>query len=201
MAENWSIKGGFFETCNCEVACPCAFLSPPTDGECKAVVAWHIDSGNYGDVNLDDINVALAVHSPGHMAEGKWNVALYLDEKASEAQGNALGQIFGGQAGGHFEVLGGFIGNIIGVKNVAIEYEANGKERSIRIPNVVEAEIEGIEGQGGEAVTLAKQPLAVVPGGPTIVAKSKQFSYHDHGMDWEFSNKSGLYSEFSYAGP
>ena len=36
MAENWSIKGGFFETCNCEVACPCAFLSPPTEGECKA---------------------------------------------------------------------------------------------------------------------------------------------------------------------
>jgi len=28
---------------NCEAACPCVFLSPPTEGECKVLIGWHID--------------------------------------------------------------------------------------------------------------------------------------------------------------
>jgi len=35
----WNITGKYFETCNCDVACPCVFTSPPTEGECKAIVA------------------------------------------------------------------------------------------------------------------------------------------------------------------
>jgi len=36
------------------------------------------------------------------MLEGKWKVALYVDERANQDQQNALIQIFSGQAGGHF---------------------------------------------------------------------------------------------------
>ena len=36
----WSIKGTYFESCNCEVACPCLFLSAPTEGYCTALVGW-----------------------------------------------------------------------------------------------------------------------------------------------------------------
>jgi len=39
-----------------------------------------------------------------------------------------------------------------------------------------------------------------VPNRPTVVAKSKRLSYHDHGFDWEFSEKNGFYSPFSFAG-
>jgi hypothetical protein len=27
MAEQWNLTGTYFETCNCEAACPCVFLS------------------------------------------------------------------------------------------------------------------------------------------------------------------------------
>ena len=83
MSESWTLKGSYFETCNCETACPCVFLSPPTEGDCTVLVAWHVDEGRFGEVALDGLNVALAVHSPGHMAEVKWKAALYLDERAS----------------------------------------------------------------------------------------------------------------------
>ena len=66
MAEQWKLDGAYFEACNCATACPCVLLSPPTEGECTALVAWHIDEGNFGDVDLDGLNVSLAVHSPGH---------------------------------------------------------------------------------------------------------------------------------------
>jgi hypothetical protein len=54
----WQLKGTYFESCNCEVVCPCNFLGSPTEGECTALVAWHIDQGADGGVSLDDLNVA-----------------------------------------------------------------------------------------------------------------------------------------------
>jgi hypothetical protein len=120
----WNLSGNYFETCNCEVACPCVFLSAPTSGECTVLVGWHIDQGSFGDINLNGLNAALAVHSPGNMVEVQWKVALYLDERASEQQKNALIQIFGGQAGGHFGRIAEHIGEVVGVKSAAIDYQA-----------------------------------------------------------------------------
>ena len=154
MGEKGSLKGTYFEACNCEAACQCVFLSPPDAGDCTLLVGWHIDNGTMGDVSLDALNVALAIHSPGHMAQVQWRVALYLDERASQTQGAALTKIFAGQAGGHFAVLAGHIGEVVGVKRVAIEYQAEGKRRSLRIPDIAEMEIEGMAGGGGAEVTI-----------------------------------------------
>jgi hypothetical protein len=118
MAESWKVDGMYMEACNCKSACPCVFLSPPTEGECTALVAWHIDKGNYGDLKLDTLNVAAAIHSPGTMAESKWRVALYLDDRASDDQRDALLKIFSGQAGGHPKVLADQIGEVLGIKTV-----------------------------------------------------------------------------------
>ncbi len=201
MPDQWNLKGSYFETCNCEVGCPCVFLGPPSSGECTVLVAWHVDSGNLGIVNLNGTNVALAVHSPGHMMKTKWEAALYLDAKASDSQRGALTQIFGGQAGGHPAVLGSFIGKVLGVSSVDFDYSADGKKRSLKIPKIVEAEIEAIQGQGGSDVTITNHPLAVAPGESAVVSKSKKLSYHDHGISWEVSEKNGFYSPFSYKGP
>jgi hypothetical protein len=201
LADKWNLSGSYFETCNCEVGCPCVFLGPPSTGDCTVLVAWHIDKGNLGSLNLNGLNVALAAHSPGHMAKVKWDAALYLDAKAGEAQRNALTQIFGGQAGGHPAALGAFIGKVLGVKAVEFNYSANGKKRSLNIPNIVDAEIEAIQGQGGSDVTISNHPLAVAPGESAIVSKSKRLSYHDHGMEWKVSEKNGFYSPFTYNGP
>ena len=86
MTQEWSVTGTYFEACNCNAACPCVFLSPPTEGECTALVGWHIEKGYVGDTKLDGLNVAMYVHSPGNMINGNWKAALYLDEKASQAQ-------------------------------------------------------------------------------------------------------------------
>ena len=94
-------------------------------------------------VNLSGLNAALAVHSPGHMIEVPWRVALYLDESATEEQAGALGQIFGGQAGGHFALLGEHIGEVAGVSSVPIEFKADGKNRSLKVGSVAEMDIEG----------------------------------------------------------
>jgi len=198
MSEAWTLKGTYFESCNCEAACPCVFLSPPTDGECTVLIAWHINEGLFGGTSLDGLNVALAVYSPGHMAQVKWKAALYLDEKGSEAQKQALTRIFGGQAGGHLGRIATHVGEILGVRNVPIEYMAEGKRRSIRIGNIANATIEAVAGPAGD-VTVSGHPLAIAPGFPAVVGRSESLRYQDYGLNWEISNKNGFYSSFQYA--
>jgi hypothetical protein len=194
------LKGTYFESCNCDVACPCVFLSRPTEGECRVLVAWHVDQGKDSEVDLSGLNVAMAIHSPGHMMETKWRAALYLDERASQAQKDALTRIFAGQAGGHLEVLGSFVGDVLGVASVGIDYQAQGKKRSLAIPGILSAEIEAIEGQGGGDVTISGHPLCVAPGEPAVVARSKRLDYTDHHMTWAISDSNGFYSPFAYQG-
>jgi len=201
MTANWNLSGSYFETCNCEPACPCIFLSPPTTGDCTVLIAWHIDDGIYGNVKLDGLNAVLVVHSPGNMAKVKWEAALYFDQKANQSQKDALTQIFTGKAGGHPAALGSFIGTVLGIKSTEIEYKVDGKRRSLSIPNIAEAEIEALEGQGGSEVKVSNPPLYAVPGIPLVVAKSKRLSYHDYGLSWEISEKNGFYSPFTYKGP
>ncbi len=95
----WSVEGTYIEACNCEAACPCIFLSPPTEGECKAVVGWHVDKGHHGDTSLDGLNAALIAYAPGNMKDGQWKVALYLDERGNDKQRTALQGIFSGADG------------------------------------------------------------------------------------------------------
>jgi len=200
MPEKWKLTGTYFEACNCDIACPCTFLSAPTRGECTAMAGWHIDNGNFANVNLNGLNVALTIHSPGPMLEVKWRAALYFDQTASEEQKNALTQIYTGQAGGHLAVLVLFIGEVLGISSVPIEYEVNGKQRRLKIADILEADIEAIQDQGGADVSINNPPLGLAPGYTLVVAKSRKFNYKDHGFQWEISGKNGFYSPFTYQG-
>ena len=162
------------------------------------LLAWHIDRGSHGSVTLDGLNVALLAHSPGHMLQTKWKVGLYLDERAGAEQQKALGGIFSGQAGGHLAAVAPLIGEVMGVKATAIQYVANGKQRSLKIPDIAEAEIEALEGQGGALVTIENHPFAAVPGQPAVVSNSKRMKISDHGISLDISGKNGFYSAFAY---
>jgi hypothetical protein len=198
MAESWKVSGIYCETCDCEAACPCVLLGPPTNGECTALIGWHIEKGGFESVSLDGLNVALVAYAPGHMAQVKWKVALYLDERANAGQKDALTRIFSGQAGGPLGAVATLVGEVAGVKSAAIDFRADGKRRSLRIGDVGQFEIEALKGQGGEDVTLTNHPLTPVPGFPAVVARSTRASYHDLGMKLEVSGKNGFFSPFEY---
>jgi hypothetical protein len=149
---------------------------------------------------MGNLNVALALHIPGHMAEVKWRAALYFDRNASEKRKDALTQIFTGQAGGHPGMLVSHVGDVLGIKHVPIEYTVDGKRRTLKIADVGGAEIEAIEGQGGGDVTIEGHPLCIAPGYKAVVAKSGKLNYQDHGLHWEISGKNGFFSPFSYQG-
>jgi hypothetical protein len=173
------------------------FLSSPTGGECTVFITYHIDKGKFGDTKLDGLNAALAVYSPGHMMKVKWKAALYIDSAASKAQAEAMGQIFGGKAGGAPAGLAPFIGEMHGVKSLPISYKIAGDRRSMEIPNVAQVEVEDMEGAGGKKVSIQNSPLTE----PLVyVAKSKKVTYTDYGMNWEISDRNSFHSPISWKG-
>lgn len=195
---SWQVSGTYFEACTCTSLCPCVLLGAPTEDDCTAAIAWHIESGNYTDVSLDGFSAALLAYAPGHMLQTKWKVALYLDDKASTAQQEALGAIFSGQAGGPLSALAPLIGEVMGVTPVPIEFRIDGNKRALRVSNLISLDIAAVEGQEGKPVTIENIPMTPVPGFPAVLAKSSGFTIHDHGIDLDISDRNGFYSPFAY---
>src|SRR2546425_3921030 len=97
--DNWRIDGEYFESCNCELLCPCLLShaqARPTEGHCDVVLATHIGSGNYGNTDLSGLNAVQALTTPGEMAKGGGTLVVYVDERANDDQRAALEAIFTG---------------------------------------------------------------------------------------------------------
>ena len=94
---DWSIKGPHFVNCNCDYGCPCQFNALPTDGTCRAVAAWRIDEGHFGDVKLDGLYAINTYGWPGAVHQGNGEMQSVIDERADEAQRQALIAILQGE--------------------------------------------------------------------------------------------------------
>jgi len=91
---SFSVEGDYFEVCNCDVSCNCVWLGAATNDNCDVLLAWHVTRGSKDGVDLSGLNAVMAVHSPKRMTDGGWKVALYLDDRASTEQSQALGAVF-----------------------------------------------------------------------------------------------------------
>jgi len=194
----WKITGRYFEVCNCEAICPCIVFSPPTSGECVAVLGWEIHEGRYESTDLSGLKVALLANAKGNMKDGNWRVALYTDANADQAQTEALQAIFSGQAGGHFENLGPLIGEIMGAKPADIRLKKEGKRLSIKIDQMMDGSYELIEGQNGGTVEVTGHPLAPVPGVPFTVGRSDHFRFKDYGIEVDVAGRNAFTASFTY---
>ena len=201
MTPHWSLKGTYAEACTCDAPCPCTMLSDPTEGTCTALVGWQVTEGEFDGLSLAGLNVAMAVHTPGNMADGDWRAALYLDERASPEQQEALGKIFGGQAGGHPAELVGFVGEVAGVQVAPVTIETDGRGGRFRIGEVGAADWAPIEGQEGRAPTIHNHPLAIAPGFPAMVGRTREAAFRDLGIEFHTAGRNAMVSPFAYAGP
>jgi hypothetical protein len=94
---NWEIHGVQFTNCSCAYGCPCQFNALPTHGYCRAVIFVQIDKGQFGDTQLDGLNMAFAVAWPGAIHHGRGTLQPILDERGTEAQRSALLSIMTGK--------------------------------------------------------------------------------------------------------
>ena len=201
----WQLSGDYFENCNCSVVCPCLvsaappLTSRPTEGVCNVPTVFHIESGRYGDVALDNLNVAIAVHTPGPMGDGNWSVAAYIDERADDKQTEALGAIFTGAAGGPMAAFAPLIGKNLGVKKVPITFRIEGKKRSAEIPSILHLAVDPLPTlhPSGEMWANAGHPFA--PEKLALAVGAPGSTFADHGLSWDNSGKNGHYARISWS--
>jgi hypothetical protein len=94
---DWMIKGPKISSCNCAYGCPCEFNALPTHEICEGVEGHLIEEGYFGDVRLDGLITGARYRWPGAVHQGHGTVQGFIDERADEAQRNALFTILDGK--------------------------------------------------------------------------------------------------------
>jgi len=156
---SWKLAGSYFETCSCDVVCPCtaSFALGATLDRCNVVLVFHVGDGEVEGVDVGGLTVAAVADTPKVMSEGNWRVGVFIDAAASDAQAEKLGAVFSGALGGPMEALGPLMGEQLGVERARIEVREDGLRHSVRIGDAVDFEIEDVVPFGvatGEPVKL-----------------------------------------------
>jgi hypothetical protein len=200
---SWHLRGDYFENCSCDILCPCitSSMQGPADTErCRVPLICHVEDGEKDGVRLDGLSFVLVVDSPAVMAEGGWRVAIYIDERADDAQREALQTILSGAAGGPPEALGALLGEVLGVKFVPMRYETRNGTRRFEVPGIMEVEVELVRNPATNeviSVTNTVHPMgADLPIARGLVGR---YDDPDFGLAFDNTGKNGHAREFAWS--
>jgi hypothetical protein len=201
----WQLSGDYFENCSCSIACPCFFAAGaplstrPTEGFCNVPLIFHIESGRYGQIALDGLNVFVVLHAPGVMADGGWAVATYIDQRADDEQTEALAAIFSGAAGGPMAAFSPLISQNLGVSKVPITFRIEGKRRSAEIPGILHMSVDPLQTLHPSGEMCANLGHPVSPDRMVLALGAPGNTFNDRGMHWDNSGKQGLYASIRWS--
>lgn len=199
MSEPWQLDGEYFESCNCELLCPCLLTkgSRPTEGHCDVVVAFHIDSGKYGQTDLSGLNAVLAIYTPGIMTHGNWTVEPYIDVRASAAQRSAIEQIITANAGGPLSRFAPLITKRLPAKPAPITFVSEGRTRKVVIPNVTDVTVEGVLGADSQQVWF--ENVAHFANRHLAAAKGTSSHFKDEAFNFDNSGRNGHFAPIKWS--
>ena len=196
----WSIEGTYFETCSCELMCPCnmSFDHGATYDYCRVVLVFNVQNGEVEGTDVGGLSLAVIAETPKVMTEGNWRVGVLVDERASDEQMEKLAAVFGGQLGGPMAGLAPLIGEMLGVERAPFEIVEDGLRHSAKIGDGIDFEIEDIVPFGVET----GQPVRLVgvfhPAGSELTAAEAQRS-EINAFGIQYEGKTGLSSRFAWA--
>ena len=197
----WKLEGTYFETCSCEVVCPCtASLALGADYDrCNVTLVFHVVDGDVEGTDVSGLTVAAVADTPKVMSDGNWRLGVFIDGAASDEQAAKLGAVFGGQLGGPMAALAPLVSESLGVERVPIEVREEGLRHSVRIGDAVDFEVEDVVSFGIETGEPARLSGIFHPAGSELtISKATRSSIDAFGIAYEaksgFSN-----SAFSWA--
>ena len=201
----WQISGEYMETCNCTLLCPCItsnLAATPTEGDCKAAVTLRIDTGHKDGVALDGLSFIVMMHSPAAMGAGNITVGLIIDERASDAQVEAISAIATGAVGGPMAALGPLVGKIAGVERRPIRFDMEGLNRAVRAGDLVDQACEGIASASTPGQAIGLDNTAHPVNSRLSLAKATRSLFNVFGIQWNDSSgtRNGHFAPFAWAG-
>lgn len=180
----YRVEGRLLEVCNCNILCPCWVGEDPDNGTCDSSFAWQIDKGTIEGIDVSGLALGLSVHIPGNVLAGNWKVVVYVDERSTQEQQDAMLKVWTGQLGGAIADLAALIGEVITVERVPISFNVDEGEGTLKIGDDVVAELAPFKGANGQATALHDTAFTTIPGSPAFVGKASQF--------WRDNRRHGL---------
>lgn len=196
----YHIEGKLLEVCSCEVLCPCWIGEDPDHIPCQSIMAWNFDKGDINGIDVSGLTIAALVNIPGNVLAGNWKAAIYVDKNATDEQNDAILSVWSGKAGGPVADLVQLVGEVVSAERVAIQFDVEGGEGTVKIGDVASAEMETYKSATGETTTLSNTIFSTVPGAPAYVSKASSYKAKNAaaGVDQDLSGHNAIQSVFVF---
>jgi hypothetical protein len=199
---DWAISGTYLEACNCEAICPCRRVGGraggrSTYGTCMGALSWLVQEGGARAVDLSGLGVILVLRYEDDEPGSPWTYALFVDERGSERQREALAQIFTGQLGGapRRQFPWAFKdSHLLGWRATSIEIEHTPRRGWFRAGEQVTVRV-------GEPVADQEPVTCVIPGHHRSGAEyyAELLSVDEGPLAFEVTGRCAYRSTFSYS--
>jgi hypothetical protein len=198
------MQADYMESCNCDFGCSCNFSGFPTNGRCEALVGYHVRSGQYGETALDALDFIYAASWPKAIHDGNGTICVYISERASPAQREAIGEIAYGRAGGSgaFSVFAPTFRYMLDPQLVPIEMKVDGKRSRFAVPGILEVSLT----PHIDPVLGSERDVRVqLPGGfiwtTAQAAKTAVMKILSPSLNFDHSGHNSFYTVVDYQGP
>ena len=196
----YNLEGSLLEVCTCKVICPCWVGEDPDGGQCDGIVAYHVDRGTVDGVDVSGRSFVLLAHIPGNVLKGNWRAVVYVDDKATSQQEEALLNAFTGKLGGPLADQAQLIGEVVAVERAPIDFRVEKGKGTLKIGDGIEAELEPLQGATG-FTTLNDSIFSNIPGSPAYVSKAPKYRANvpQHGFNINLSGHNAVQGSFRFA--
>jgi hypothetical protein len=199
---DWQIKGTKISACNCNHGCPCQFYAPPTYDKCEGVDLLDIEEGYFGDIDLGGIRVLMLAGWPGAIHEGDGVGQIIIDERADEAQREAIYKITSGEEQEPttaFAIYASMLHEDYAslVKPIEMSHNLEARTATCFVDGVIEVDVQPIRN------TVTDEPhhaRVVLPNGFEFNEAELASSTFTGLGDWKFdyTGRTAIFSRFAY---
>jgi hypothetical protein len=198
--KTYDLTGQILEACSCKTPCPCWIGEDPDDGACDSFVAYHVERGEIQGLDVSGLTLVKIVYIPGNVLAGNWRAVIYIDANGTPEQQDALTKVFNGELGGSLADLAKLVGENLDTRIAPIEYHIQEGQGTIRIGEVLSAEMAPYRSADGKPTKLIDSIFSTIPGSPAYVAKA---SHHwvklpEFNLVWEYNGRNAIQGEFHF---
>jgi hypothetical protein len=197
---SYQLEGRLLEVCTCNVLCPCWVGEDPDGGVCDGVLAWNVDKGKVNAMDVSGHALVVLCHIPGNILKGNWTVRIYIDDKATPEQKDALLNVWTGKLGGPVADLAKLIGKVAAVEQVRIIFEVEGVKGTLKVGKAIDAGLQPFQGATGKETTLHDSIFTTIPGSPAYVGKASHYKVNAPDFEINLQNHNAVSGSFRFVG-
>jgi hypothetical protein len=135
------------------------------------------------------------------MLPGNWRIVLYVDDKATNAQHEALLKALTGKLGGPLADIAQLVGEVAGVERAAMTFEFEQGNGRLQVGPAITATMESLRGATGQPMTMHDTVFSTIENSPVYVGKAPAFraTASQYGFRIDLQGHSAVQGAFRFA--